>query len=92
MGFQLLSSSIITVIEGVNISLNVIDDYSRYTRVFKLLVYLDTEAHTVVLFRALYTRNLLLLRLPSCLIAVAIHRVSIKFPFLAVAKFLKEKG
>ena len=81
MGFQLLSSSIATVIEGINISLNIVGDYSRYIKVFKLLVYLGTKAHIVVLFRALCTYNLLLLRLPSCLIAAAVHKVSIEFPF-----------
>ena len=70
-----------TVIEGVNISLNVIGDYNRCIRVFELLIYLGTGAHTVVLLRALHTCNLLLLRLPSCLIIVAVYRVSIKFPF-----------
>ena len=81
MGFWLLSSSVVTVIEGINISLNVISDCNRCVRVFKLLVYLSARACIVVLLRALYTCNLLLLRLPSCLIAVAIYRVSIKFPF-----------
>ena len=70
-----------TVIEGVNVSLNVIGDYSRYIRVFKLLIYLGAKAHIVVLFGALCTHNLLLLRLPSCLIAAAIYRVSVEFPF-----------
>ena len=69
------------IIEGVNISLNVIGDYSRCVRVFKLLVYLGVGAYIVVLLRALRTYNLLLLRLPSCLIAAAVYRVSVKFPF-----------
>ena len=81
MGFQLLSSSITTVIKGVDISLNVISNYSRCIRVFELLVYLSTGAYTVILLRALYTRNFLLLKLPFCLIAVAIYKVSIKFLF-----------
>ena len=81
MGFRLLSSSIITVIEGVNISLNIISDCSRCIRVFKLLIYLGAGACTVVLFRALRVRNLLLLRLSSCLIAAAVYRVSVEFPF-----------
>ena len=92
MGFWLLSSGIITVIEGVDVSLNIVSDCSRYMRVFELLVYLSAGAHTVVLFRALYAHNLLLLRLPSCLIAAAVYRVSIKFPFLVIAKFLREEG
>ena len=70
-----------TIIEGVNISLNIISDCSRYTKVFKLLIYLSAGAYIVVLFRALYARNLLLLRLPSCLVAAAVHRVFVKFPF-----------
>ena len=80
-GFQLLSGGVITVIEGINISLNIIGDYSRYIRVFKLLIYLGTRAYTVVLLRALCVCNLLLLKLPSCFIAAAIYRVFIKFPF-----------
>ena len=70
-----------TVIEGVDVSLNIVGDCSRCTRVFELLVYLGAGAYTVILFKALYARNLLLLRLPSCLIAAAVHRVSIEFPF-----------
>ena len=70
-----------TVVKGVNISLNIVGDYSRYTRVFKLLVYLGTGACIVVLFGALCVRNLLLLRLLSCLIVAAIYRVSVEFPF-----------
>ena len=81
MGFWLLSSSVITVIEGVNISLNVIGDCSRCIRVFELLVHLSAGACIIVLLRALHARNLLLLRLPSCLIAAAVHRVSVEFPF-----------
>ena len=81
MGFQLLSGSIVTVIEGVNISLNVVSDYSKCVRVFKLLVYLGTGAYTAVLLGALYTRNLILLKGPSCLGAAAVYRVSVEFPF-----------
>ena len=81
MGFQLLFNSIATVIEGIDVSLNIISNCSRCVRVFELLVYLGTRAYTVILFRALRVRNFLLSRLPSCLIAAAVHRVSIKFPF-----------
>ena len=81
MGFWLLFSSVITVIEGVNISLNIISDCSRYIRVFKLLVYLGTRACIIVLLGALYTCNLLLLRLPFCLIVAAVYRVFVEFPF-----------
>ena len=81
MGFQLLFSGVVTVIEGVNVSLNIISDYNRYIRIFKLLVYLGAGAYIIILLKALYARNLLLLRIPFCLIAAAVHRVSIKFPF-----------
>ena len=70
-----------TVIEGVNVSLNIISDCSRCTRVFKLLVYLGAGAYVVVLFGALRAHNLLLLKLPSCLIAAAVYKVSVEFPF-----------
>ena len=50
-------------------------------KVFKLLIYLGTGACTVVLLKALYASNLSLLRLPSCLIAAAVHRVSVEFLF-----------
>jgi hypothetical protein len=80
VGFQLLSSGVATIIEGLYIFLNVISDCGCI-KVFKLLVYLDTGACIVVLLKALYAYNLLLSRVPSCLIAAAIHRVSIKFPF-----------
>ena len=70
-----------TVIEGVNISLNVISNYSRCVRVFEFLVYLGAGAYVVVLFGALRAHNLLLLKLPSCLIAAAVYRVSVEFPF-----------
>ena len=70
-----------TIIKGINISLNIISDYNRYIRVFKLLMYLGTRACIVVLLETLRVCNLLLLRLPSCLIAAAIYRVFIEFPF-----------
>ena len=70
-----------TIIEGVNVSLNVIGDYSRYIKVFELLVYLGAGAYIAVLLRALCVRDLLLLKGPSCLGAAAIYRVSIEFLF-----------
>ena len=70
-----------TVIEGVDISLNIISNYSRCVKIFKLLVYLGAGAYIVILFGALHACNLLLLRLPSCLIAAAVYRISIEFPF-----------
>ena len=50
-------------------------------RVFELLVHLGAGAYIVILLRALRIRNLLLLRLPSCLVAAAVYRVSVEFPF-----------
>ena len=91
MGFWLLFSGIITIIKGINVSLNIISDCSRCIRVFELLIYLGTGACIIILFRALHTHNLLLLRLPFCLIAAAVYRVSIEFPFLVIAKFLREE-
>ena len=70
-----------TIIEGLNVSLNIISDYNRCVRVFKLLVYLGTRAYIVVLLKALRSHNLLLLRLPSYLIAAAVYKVSVEFPF-----------
>ena len=81
MGFWLLSGGVVTVVEGINVSFNIIGDYSRCTKVFELLVHLGTGAHIVILLRALHSRNLLLLKLPSCLIAAAIYKISIEFPF-----------
>ena len=80
-----------TVIEGVNISLNIVSDCSRCIRVFELLVYLNTRAYIVILLKALYAYNLSLSRLPSCLIAAAVYRVSVEFPFLS-SRNLREKG
>ena len=70
-----------TIIEGINISLNVVGDCSRYARVFKLLVYLGARARTAILLGALYVYNLSLLKGPSCLGAAAVYKVSVEFPF-----------
>ena len=70
-----------TVVKGINISLNIISDCSRCVRVFKLLIYLGTRACTVILLRVLRIYNFLLLRLPFYFIAAAIYRVSVKFLF-----------
>ena len=45
-GFQLLSSSVIAIVEGVYIFLN--SNY-KYIRVFKLLVYLGIRTYLAVL-------------------------------------------
>ena len=70
-----------TVIEGVNVSLNVIGDYNKCMRVFKLLVYLGAGACIVVLLRALRACNLLLLKGPFYLGAAAVYKISIEFLF-----------
>ena len=83
-GFQLLSGSIIIVIEGICVFLS--GNY-RCTRVFKLLEYLGIRARSAVLLRGLYYRNLLLLEGPSCLYATAFYKVSIEFPFRSSRDF-----
>jgi hypothetical protein len=83
----LLFSSVATVIEGVYIFLS---GNRRYTRVFKLLVYLGIRAYSAVLPRGLYYYNLLLLEGPSYLYATAFHRVSIEFPFRSLRDFKEE--
>jgi hypothetical protein len=90
VGFQLLFSSITTVIKGLRVFLNVISDCG-YIRVFKLLAHLGTGACIVVLFKALHTRNLLLLRLPFCFIAAAIYKVSVEFLFRLSRDFKGER-
>ena len=70
-----------TVVEGVDISLNVVGDYSRCVRVFKLLIYLSARACIAVLLKALCARDLSLLKGPSCFRAAAVYKVSIEFPF-----------
>jgi uncharacterized membrane protein HdeD (DUF308 family) len=86
VGFQLLFSGIATIVEGLRVFLNIVSD-CRCARVFKLLVYLGAGVYIVVLFRALRAYNLLLLRVPSCLIAAAVHRVFIEFPFKSSRNF-----
>jgi hypothetical protein len=70
----------VTVVEGLYIFLNIVNNY-RCIKVFKLLVYLSTKTCIVVLLRALYTCNLLLLRVFSYFIAAAVYRVSVEFLF-----------
>ena len=69
-----------TIVEGVDVFLNVVSNY-RCARVFKLLVYLGVKAYIAVLLGALRAHNLLLLKGPSCLRAAAVFRVSIEFLF-----------
>ena len=77
----MLFNSIITIIEGVDVFLNIISDCSRYVKVFELLVYLGTRAYIAVLLGVLYACNLLLLEGLFCLRAAAVYRVSIEFLF-----------
>jgi len=83
-GFQLLSSSVTTVIEGVYIFLS---GNHRYARVFKLLEHLGIRAYSAVLPRGLYYHNLSLLEGPSCLYATAFYKVSVEFPFKSSQDF-----
>jgi hypothetical protein len=86
VGFWLLFSSVVTIIEGLRVFLNIISNY-RCAKVFKLLVYLGTGAYIVILLKVLCACNLLLLKMPSCLVAAAVHRVSIEFPFRSSRNF-----
>ena len=83
----MFSSSVASVIEGVRIFLS--GNY-RCVRVFKLLVHLGIRAHSAVLPRGLYYRNLLLLEGPSCLNATAFYKVFIEFPFRSLRDFKGE--
>ena len=82
----MLSSSVITIIEGVYIFLS--GNY-RYIRVFKLLMHLGIRAYLAVLPRGLYYCNLLLLEGPSCLSATAFYKVFIEFLFRSLQDFKK---
>ena len=85
-GFWLLSSSIVTVIEGVYVFLNVAGN-CRCAKVFKLLVHLGVGAHSAILPKGLYYCNLSLSEGPSCLSAMAVHKVFIEFPFRLLRDF-----
>jgi hypothetical protein len=76
----------VTVIEGIYIFLSVASNY-RYTRVFKLLVYLGIRARSAVLPRGLYYRNLSLLEGPSYLSVIAFYKVFIEFLFRLLQDF-----
>ena len=77
-GFRLLSSSVTAVVEGICVFLS---GNRRYTRVFKLLVYLGIRARLAILPRGLYYRNLSLLEGPFYLYATAFYKVSVEFLF-----------
>ena len=49
MGFRPFSSGVATIIEGVNVLLNITGGY-RCIKVFKLAVHLSARAHLVILF------------------------------------------
>jgi hypothetical protein len=83
----LLSSSVISIIEGVYVFLS---GNRRYTRVFKLLVHLGIRARSAVLPRGLFYHNLSLLGRPSCLSVTAFHKVFIEFPFRSSRDFKGE--
>ena len=83
-GFQLLFSSVITIIEGIYVFLN--GDY-RYIKVFKLLVYLGIRAYLAILPKGLYYHNLLLLEGPSYLYITAFHKVFMEFLFRSSRDF-----
>ena len=83
-GFQLLSSSITSIIEGVCVFLS--GNY-RYIRVFKLLAHLGVRAYSAVLPRGLYYRNLSLLEGSFCLNATAFYKVFVEFPFRLLRDF-----
>ena len=59
-------------------------------RVFKLLVHLGVRAYLAILPRGLYYYNLLLLKGPSCLSAMAFYKVFMEFP-LGYRKILKKE-
>jgi len=82
----LLSSSVVTIIEGVCVFLRVISN-CRYIRVFKLLAHLGIRACLAVLPRGLYCCNLSLLEGPSCLSATAFYKVFMEFPFRLLRDF-----
>jgi hypothetical protein len=89
VGFQLLFSGIITVIEGIYIFLNIINN-CKCIKVLKFLVYLSAGAYIIILLRVLHALNLLLLKVPFCFIVAAIYRVFIKFLFKLLQGF--ERG
>jgi len=86
-GFWLLSSSVVTIIEGICVFLS--GNY-RCVRVFKLLVYLGIRACLAILPRGLYYYNPLLLEGPSCFGVMAFYKVSVEFPFRLLQDFKGE--
>jgi len=83
-GFQLLSSSVTTVVKGVYVFLS---SNHRCAKVFKLLEHLGIRARSAILPRGLYYHNLSLLEGPSYLYATAFYKVSVEFPFRSSRDF-----
>ena len=79
-GFQLLSSGVAAIVEGIFVFFNVVNNY-KYARVFKLLAYLGAGAYTTVLLKGLCACNLSLLKRPSYFRVTAFHKVSVEFLF-----------
>ena len=79
-----------TVIKGVDVFFDVAGG-RRCTRVFEFALHLDTGARSVVLFGRLYSWDLLLSKGPSCLSAMAFHKVPIGF-LLGYHKIYKRNG
>ena len=69
-----------TIIKGVDVFLDIAGGH-RCTKVFELALHLDARACLVVLFRCLYSWDLLLLKGFSCLSAMAFYKVSVRFLF-----------
>jgi len=83
----LLSSNIISIIEGVYVFFS--GDH-KYIKVFKLLAHLGIRAYSAILLRDLYYYNLSLLKGPSYLSATAFYKVFIEF-LLGRCKILREE-
>ena len=75
------------MVEGIYVFLS---GNHRYTRVFKLLVYLGVGAYLAVLPRGLYYCNLLLLEGPFYLSATAFYKVFMEFLFRSLRDFKGE--
>jgi len=86
-GFQLLSSSVISIIKGIYVFFS---GNHKYIKVFKLLVHLGIGAYSAVLPKGLYYYNLLLLKGLSYFKATAFYKISIEFLFILSRGFKKE--
>ena len=68
-----------TIIKSINVFLDIASSRGC-TKVFKLPLYLDAKAHSVILFGRLYSWNLSLSEGLPCLSAMAFHKVPVGFP------------